>query len=160
MGNIIKKLDEFRSSNSFFLFGFLNSFFVICFSIKQLIYIDRFITNFYLVFFLLGGILSFWGFGEIILRRLNNEDYFLISSNNFLKIADFVFTQKTRKEVFEPIFADWQEEYFEALFKKEIGKARWVNVRYTYAFVAAMWMKSPIGDLIEFVIKIIKIAKP
>lgn len=75
---------------------------------------------------------------------------------NALKISNFLFSFKNQKEVFEPIAADWQEEYFEALFKKEIRKARWINVRYTYAFLAAMIQKSLIGNLIEFVIKIAK----
>lgn len=70
--------------------------------------------------------------------------------------SNFLFSTKTQKEVFEPIVTDWQEEYFDALFKKEIWKARWINVRYTYAFLIAMWQKSPIGDLIEFISKIAK----
>ena len=61
---------------------------------------------------------------------------------------------KIQKEVFDPIVADWQEEYFEALSKKEIWKSRRINMRYTYAFLAAMWQKSPVGDLIEFIRKI------
>ena len=73
-----------------------------------------------------------------------------------LKITEFIYSATIQKEVFETIAADWQEEYFEALSKKEIWKACWINVRYTYAFLAAMWMKSPIGDLIQFVIKIAK----
>jgi hypothetical protein len=77
-------------------------------------------------------------------------------ANSLLVISSFFYSAKNQKEIFEPILADWQEEYFEALFKKEIWKARWINVRYTYTFLAAMWMKSPIGDLIEFVIKIAK----
>ena len=77
-------------------------------------------------------------------------------SSNLLIISGFLYSSKTQKEVFEPIIVDWQEEYFEALFKKEIWKARWINVRYTYAFLAAMWQKSPIGDLIEFISKIAK----
>jgi len=52
--------------------------------------------------------------------------------------------------------ADWDEEYFEALSNKEIWKARWINMRYTYAFIIAIWQKSPIGDLIEFIRKIAK----
>jgi hypothetical protein len=78
------------------------------------------------------------------------------SASNFLIISYFLFSAKTQKEIFEPIVADWQEEYFEALFKKEIWKARWINVRYTYAFLGVMWQKSPIGDLIEFISKIAK----
>jgi hypothetical protein len=77
-------------------------------------------------------------------------------SSNLLIISGFLYSSKTQKEVFEPIIVDWQEEYFEALFKKEIWKARWINVRYTYAFLAAMWQKSPIGDLIEFISKLAK----
>lgn len=75
---------------------------------------------------------------------------------NFLKITTFLYSTQTQKQVFEPIASDWEEEYFEALFKKEIWKARWINVRYTYAFLAAMWQKSPIGDLIEFISKFAK----
>jgi len=77
-------------------------------------------------------------------------------TNNFLKIGQFLFSEKNYIKVFEPIIADWQEEYFEALNKKEICKARWINARYTYAFLAAMFQKSPIGDLIEFIRKIAK----
>lgn len=70
------------------------------------------------------------------------------------KFAWFLYSTKTQKEIFEPIIADWQKEYFEALSRNEIWKARWIKVRYIYAFLAAMWQKSPIGDLIKFVIKI------
>ncbi len=77
-------------------------------------------------------------------------------ASNFLKISNFLFSTKTQTEVFEPIAADWQEEYFEALFQKEIWKARLINMRYTYAFLTAMWQKSPIGDFIEFISKVAK----
>ena len=75
---------------------------------------------------------------------------------NLLEVSKFVFPSKTQKDTFEPIVADWQEEYFEALHKKEIWKARWIDVRYTYAFLLAMWQKSPIGDLIEYISKLAK----
>ena len=78
------------------------------------------------------------------------------TSVKLLIICRFIYSSKTQKEVFEPIAADWQEEYFEALSKKEFLKARWINVRYTYAFLVAMWQKSPIGDLIEFISKLAK----
>lgn len=73
-----------------------------------------------------------------------------------LKLTNALFEHKVQTEIFEPIVFDWQKDYFEALFKKEIWKVRWINVRYTYAFLAAMWLKSPIGDLIEFIRKIAK----
>jgi hypothetical protein len=77
-----------------------------------------------------------------------------VVSNTFVEISKFLFSAKTQKDTFEPIVADWQEEYFEALHKKEIWKVRWINVRYTYAFIMAMWQKSPLGDLLEYVRKI------
>jgi len=75
---------------------------------------------------------------------------------HLFSIVDFFYSPKTVKEVFKQTLDDWHEEYFEALFKKEFLKARWINVRYTYAFFAAMWQKSPIGDFIEFISKIAK----
>lgn len=87
---------------------------------------------------------------DLMIWEIINMPTFTICS----KVSNFIYSNKTQKDTFEPIVADWQEEYFEALFKNEIWKARWINVRYTYAFVVAMWQKSPIGDLIEFVRKI------
>src|SRR5215213_3780493 len=93
------------------------------------------------------------------IAKLKNKKAFKVVTPyryKLLKLSIFLFSAKTQKEVFEPSIADWQEEYFEALFKKEIWKARWINMRYTYAFLAAMWQKSPVGDLVQFVIKIAK----
>ena len=70
-------------------------------------------------------------FGKNILSK---SVVFLPLSSKYLRTGKFLFSPKTQKEIFEPIVADWQEEYFEALFKKDIWKARWINVRYTNAF--------------------------
>lgn len=80
----------------------------------------------------------------------------VLSNYKIAKLTNFLYSTKTQREIFQPILADWEDEYFESLYKKEIWKARWINVRYTYAFLMAMWMKSPIGDLIEFIKKIAK----
>ena len=107
-------------------------------------------TIFYLIYFWF----AVWGLNWIERKFETN-----ISSSPSIMlntITKFCFSIKNNKEVFKPIIADWQDEYFEALFKKEIWKERWINVRYTYAFLAAMWQKSPIGDLIEFVSKLAK----
>ena len=157
MSNIVKKLDKFRSSTSFFVFLLLNSLFSISLQLKQLFSVGIFSSAFYFqLLFLTIGVYSVWVFGKVVLRRTNEKEFLLFSSINLLKISDLLFSPKTQKEIFEPIVADWQEEYFEALFKKEIWKARWINVRYTYAFLVAMWQKSPIGDLIEFISKLAK----
>lgn len=96
-----------------------------------------------------------------IVERLEQSTYWTKKSKKILplgfrllSITNFIFSSKTQKDTFEPIVADWQKEYFEALFKKEIWKARWITFRYTYAFIVTMWQKSPIGDLIELIKKI------
>ena len=97
---------------------------------------------------------SYWGVNWIAQKF---ESGIFSSPDSYLTpISKFCFSSKNNKEIFEPIVTDWQGEYFEALFKKEVWKARWINLRYTYAFLAAMWQKSPIGDLIEFVSKLAK----
>jgi len=73
-----------------------------------------------------------------------------------LKLSGILFSPKTQTEVFLPAMADWDEEIYEALKKDKDANLFMINVRYTYAFLAAMWQKSPIGDLIEFVVKIAK----
>lgn len=77
-------------------------------------------------------------------------------TSNFLKVSGFLFSSKNQSEIFAQIAADWREEYFDALYAKEIWRSRGINVRYTYQYLKAMWVKSPISDLIEFVIKIAK----
>lgn len=93
---------------------------------------------------------------EIMIYQKRSKLIENVLSERLLNLSKFLFSQKTVNEVLKPLTSDWQEEYFEALSKKEIWKARWINVRYTYAFLAAMWMKSPIGDLIEFIRKFAK----
>ena len=95
-------------------------------------------------------------FRSIILKLFPYRIITMPYSSFWLMITSFIFPPKTQKDTFEPIVGDWQEEYFEALFKKEVWKARWINVRYSYEFIMAMWQKSPIGDLIEFVSKLAK----
>ncbi len=73
-----------------------------------------------------------------------------------LSISKFLFSPKNQKEVFELIIADWNDEIYEVLEKNKDASLFIINARYTYAFIVAMWMKSPIGSLIELVIKIAK----
>jgi hypothetical protein len=73
-----------------------------------------------------------------------------------LELTAFLYSTKTQKEVFEPCVADWNEEIYESLKKNKDASLFMINVRNTYAFLTAMWQKSPIGDLIEFVVKIAK----
>jgi hypothetical protein len=73
-----------------------------------------------------------------------------------LEIAEFLFSRKTYENNFLTLVGDWQEEYFRALQESNISKARWINFRYTLAFVSTMWLKSPIGTFIDLIVKIAK----
>lgn len=73
-----------------------------------------------------------------------------------LSISGFLFSSKTQKEVFEVIMADWDDETYTALEKNKDSSLFMINSRNTYAFLAAIWMKSPIGHLIEFIQKFAK----
>lgn len=155
MANLLIKFDKFRSSVSYFAFNLTISCYCGFNVLNKILFAETLDFEFYSnVFLFLSLTYSSYIFGEMILHKLNQGDLFLSLSKNLSGISKFSYSVKTQKEVFDPIIADWQEEYFEALFKKEIWKARWINVRYTYAFIVAMWQKSPIGDLIEFVRKI------
>ena len=72
------------------------------------------------------------------------------------EIPFLFYSQKTKKMVFEPLKSDWQNELLDAKLRNRTWKVVQINIRYTYAFLAAMWQKSPIGDLIEFISKIAK----
>jgi hypothetical protein len=71
-----------------------------------------------------------------------------------LKFTALLFSAKTQKEIFKPAIAEWDEEIFEALKQNKDANLFMINVRNTYGFIMAMWQKSPLGDLLEYVRKI------
>lgn len=73
-----------------------------------------------------------------------------------LKLSELLYSPLTQKEIFLPAMADWDKEIYDALVKNRDAELFIVNARNTYGFILAMWRKSPIGDLIEFIIKIAK----
>jgi hypothetical protein len=78
------------------------------------------------------------------------------SRYKLLKLSEFLFSAKTQKEIFLSTMADWDDEVYEALKKSKNASLFMINVRNTYSFLAAMWQKSLVGDLIQFVVKIAK----
>ncbi|HEY0426823.1 MAG TPA: hypothetical protein VGC76_03350 [Pyrinomonadaceae bacterium] len=65
------------------------------------------------------------------------------------EIPNMFYSQKTKEMVFNPLKSDWQSELLDAKLKNQRWKAAQINVRYSYAFLAAMLQKSPLGSLIE-----------
>lgn len=91
-------------------------------------------------------------------ENLQTEDLKISQPSRYklLKLTEILFSAKTYKEVFLESMGDWDHEIYEALKKDRDAKLFMINFRNTYAFLLTMWQKSPIGDLIEFVVKIAK----
>ena len=73
-----------------------------------------------------------------------------------LRMTKILFSTETQKHTFEQAMADWDFEIFDALEKKENDRLLAINLRNSFGFFLAIVQKSPMGDLIEFVIKIAK----
>jgi len=61
--------------------------------------------------------------------------------SRLLNIVEFLYSPSAREKVFEPLIADWRLEYFEALAVKKPLKAKWISVRYYWAFCKAMGLQ-------------------
>lgn len=81
----------------------------------------------------------------------NNSESKIIMSSRYrlFRLSDFFLSANDRKNIFEPLIGDWNEELFEALKNKQIWRARWINISYTYAFFIAMWQRVSIFNSIE-----------
>ncbi len=55
-----------------------------------------------------------------------------------MRLARFCYSAKTIERVFDPIYADFCEEYFAALAAGERWKARWIRFRYYKDFAKAI----------------------
>jgi hypothetical protein len=54
------------------------------------------------------------------------------------RLADFLCSNKTKREIADPIISDMQFEYYEALFAHRRAKAAWIRVRGCWAFFHAL----------------------
>ena len=74
--------------------------------------------------------------------------------SKFLRLAEFLFSSKTCREVFYPIVGDWREEYINALRKGRIIDAIFILVKNYLSFAYTMIVCSRFGKLIEFIMKL------
>jgi hypothetical protein len=58
--------------------------------------------------------------------------------SKILMFSEFIYRKKFYEEVCLAIVSDMREEYFEALSQNRHWKARWVRIRGTWSFFAAM----------------------
>ena len=64
-------------------------------------------------------------------------------------VSEFVFSKKTLEHVVDPIIADMQAEYFEALEAKRRYKARWVLIRGHWSFFKTVGLHSIVKAVFE-----------
>lgn len=62
-----------------------------------------------------------------------------------MRLIRFVYSKKSISRIFEPIHADFIEEYLEALNAGEKWKSRWIRVRYYWAFLSASGLLSVVS---------------
>jgi hypothetical protein len=60
-------------------------------------------------------------------------------------LADFLYSKRTLHLVFEPLVAELQYEYFEALKERRIGKCFWVRVRGYFGFWQTVVAQVPLS---------------
>ncbi len=68
------------------------------------------------------------------------------------RFAEFFFLRKTCGNVLEPVIRDLQDEHMEALAEGRTVKARWVRIRGTWSFWAAVVAQTPVS-LIKWLFK-------
>jgi hypothetical protein len=73
----------------------------------------------------------------------------------WLSFVVFFYSPKTVELTFKPIIGEWQHEIFEALKEKRTIKARWISMRYRWAFLKAMGL-SKVWEAIEKVVGLVK----
>jgi hypothetical protein len=66
-----------------------------------------------------------------------------------LNISEFLFSPKTLRTVVNPIVADMQAEYFEALAVRRRSKAMWVCVRGYWSLMKAIGLYSLLRTVAE-----------
>lgn len=88
------------------------------------------------------------------LKRANPHVY-KAPGTKCLSFVEFLCSPKTVEKIFRPLIADWQYEIFEALKAKRIWKARWISLRYRWAFLMALG-PSRLWAVVEKVAGIVK----
>lgn len=71
--------------------------------------------------------------------------------SHLLWLADLLFSRKSVGEVLEDAVIDMRQEYFDALSQGRTGKARWVRIRGTWAFLCAAWELTPVGHVVAWI---------
>lgn len=89
--------------------------------------------------------------------NVNEEKQRCNAGSNLLRIAKFLFSDKTYREVFQQQVGDWREEYSLALKEFRLLRAVWISARNYVDFIYNMMICSRFGEAFEFIVKLIGI---
>jgi hypothetical protein len=77
--------------------------------------------------------------GKRLIQVLPRRTHVSSAPGSFLQfLADFLCSSKTKQDIADPIIADMQFEYYDALFAHRKAKAGWIRVRGCCAFFHAL----------------------
>ena len=77
---------------------------------------------------------------------------------NFLNCAaEFLFSKKNYKHIFQPLISDMREEYYEALAEGRTLKAKWINASYWCTFFITIVLHG-FSSVLKVIEKIKKLA--
>lgn len=93
-----------------------------------------------------------------LLRRSHPSTILRCPGVRLTRWSEFVFSKKAFRQVFGPVLADMQFEYFEALAERALWKARWVQVRGYCAFWHAVLLYG-VTSLARTVIAVARLVK-
>lgn len=71
-----------------------------------------------------------------------------IPGESILALVNFLYSPAKVEQTFAPMVADWRHEYFEAMRQGREAKARWISLRYRWAFIKVICL-SPIFLLVK-----------
>ena len=78
------------------------------------------------------------GFEKISHAYFDDKKIIRPPGDKLFNILEFLYTKKNFERIFEPMIADMQEEYFEALSAKRIWKTRWIHLRGIISLLVAI----------------------
>lgn len=146
--------DESGKSKVFFRIMILQFFLGVFFTLRYFVFSSNSDEpNIIKIFNYLQGPLMIFLSLVLLFQRLKN---FSDIDLKILKFSRKLYSEEITKLCFEPLIADWKNEYSEAVSQNRNWKAYCISVRYAYAFVSAMFQQSWLGRLIEFIQKPIK----
>ena len=122
------------------IFVFVFSTFVFLFIASE--FLDSLVLSFFIALFLSAwndwlNVRSEWR-EWLNIKPTSKPEITKASGTKLMALARFCYSTKTVGRIFEPIYADFCEEYYAALAADEKWKVRWIRLRFYKDFAKAI----------------------